>query len=198
MRMSPIQSLSVLVASWVLLQPAGQVSAIPLDSRVLQLPAADAWIMGLRQAGPLIFGSSLEEVRRLLGDPGASLVLDGRTQPDDARCAYLSSASVPTTMTLMFRRGRLARIDVVASGPQTQLGAQVGDSEAAVLQRYPDRLDVGLHPFLDDSAGHYLMYRGTLPEEHDFGLTFETRDGYVTSYRVGGRSAVAFIDGCHS
>jgi hypothetical protein len=170
--------------------------AAPEPSAAPQGPGP--WIMGLRHAGPLTFGSVVEDVRRLLGDPGASLMLDGGAQPDDARCAYLSTPSVPPTMKLMFRRGRLARIDVIAMGPQTQLGAQVGDSEEAVLQRYPGRLDVGLHPFLDDSVGHYLMYRRTLPEEHDFGLTFETRDGVVTSYRVGGRSAVALIDGCHS
>lgn len=181
---------SFVAVAWLIGPPAG--------AQQVSTSSPGEWTMGLRRAGPLQFGMSLDEVRRILGEPQASLTLDGVAQPLEARCAYLSSAAVPQAMTLMFSRGILARIDVLRPGPRTELGAQVGDAENAVLQMYRGRIDIGLHPFLADDAGHYLMYRRTRADEHDYGLTFETRDGRVTSYRVGRLGSVTRIDGCRS
>jgi hypothetical protein len=163
-----------------------------------QNPAGADWVMGLRHAGPLEFGMSLDDVRRILGDAQASLTRDGLAQPVKARCAYLTSSAVPPAMTLMFSGGTLSRIDVNRPGPRTEAGVQVGDAETAVTQVYGSRINVVAHPYLDEGDGHYLMYERSIPTEHDFGLIFETRGGRVTAYRVGRRSVVSQIDGCHS
>jgi len=82
--LGPLSLGGFVVVAWLIGPSAGaqQVSTSPPGE----------WTMGLRWAGPLQFGMSLDEVRGILGDPEASLTLDGVAVPVQARCAYLSSA----------------------------------------------------------------------------------------------------------
>jgi hypothetical protein len=69
----------------------------------------------------------------------------------------------------------------------------VGDTEAAVLARHAGRIQVTAHPH-DGPEGHYLTVR--LPGDTLRLLILETDGKRVTSYRVGRRPAVEWVEGC--
>src|SRR5689334_19141726 len=75
------------------------------------LEAASDWTVYLHHAGPLTIGMSVDEARRALGDRDAHLAFGDR-EPDDAECSYLESTHLPNGLTVIFQRGKLARMDV--------------------------------------------------------------------------------------
>jgi hypothetical protein len=160
------------------------------------------WTVFLRGVGPLTIGVSLGEVRRIVGDPTAILLLslhDARPplprEPDDSPCAYLATTKVPNQIGLMFQRGRLARIDVWNPGIRTIGGAQVGDTEARILELYGAGIKVTQHDYPPVGA-HYMIVTPVDTEDHAYQMLFETDGAKVTRFRVGLKEAVALKEGC--
>jgi hypothetical protein len=159
------------------------------------------WTVSLRGVGPLMIGASISEVRRIVEDPNATLVQALHQQqslprePDNSPCAYLATTKVPDQIGLMFQRGRLARIDVWKSGIRTASGAQVGDTEARILELYGARIDVTQHHYPPVGA-HYMIFTPADTSDRDYQMLFETDGGKVTQFRVGLKEAVAQVEGC--
>ena len=166
-----------------------------------QSPAGE-WTVSLRGVGPLTIGASLGEVRRIVGDPSAILRMSLHSsrpplprEPDDSPCAYLATTKVPNQIGLMFQRGHLARIDIEKSGIRTTGGAEVGDTEAKILELYGSRIKVTQHDYPPVGA-HYMIFTPVDTEDHAYQMLFETDGAKVTRFRVGLKEAVALKEGC--
>jgi hypothetical protein len=177
---------------WYLL--AGLLCAILYIDPALN--AASNWTIYLRKAGPVRIGMTLAEVRVVLHDLKAYLAYGSLDpEPDDCECAYLETVRIPKQIGLMFQKGRLVRIDVIARGIHTASGAQVGDSEARIKKLYPGRIQIEPHHYIPET-GKYLNYSPANPLDRDYGMVFETDNGVVTSFRVGTQAAIALVEGC--
>jgi hypothetical protein len=90
------------------------------------------WTVSYRGAGPIRIGMSVDDARRALGDPMASLDA-GAPPPATANdCAYLSSAKLPDGFSVMLESEKVTRVDVykrgvrtVCSGPPRRLPIQI-------------------------------------------------------------------------
>jgi hypothetical protein len=149
------------------------------------------WTVHLRHAGPMQIGMTLEEARRIVNDPNAKLATPGDNVEE---CGFLQSQTLPDGLELMFSRGRLVRIDVRKHGILTASGAGVGDTEARIQNLYPGHIQVTPHHY--DSDGHYLIYKPQDAADQGFELLFETSHGKVTSFRIGFREPVSWVEGC--
>jgi hypothetical protein len=164
-------------------------------------PSGRDWTVSLRGVGPLTIGASISEVRRIVEDPNATLVqaLHQKQslprEPDDAPCAYLATAKVPDQIGLMFQRGRLVRIDVWKSGIRTSSGAEVGDTEARIVELYGTRINVTQHHYPPVGA-HYMIFTPGDASDRDYQMLFETDGAKVTQFRIGLKEAVAQVEGC--
>jgi hypothetical protein len=164
-------------------------------------PGDATWKVSLRSIGPLPIGASLSDVRSILGDPSAHLVQALRRSgplpgdgPDDAGCAYLTSAAVPPQVGLLFQGGRLVRADVWKPGIPTTDGVQVGDSESRLLDTYGPRISVkDRHA---PAGTRYMSFTSAEEADRDYRMRFETEGNAVTQYRTGLRTAVEQVDGC--
>ncbi|MBM3794796.1 MAG: hypothetical protein FJW31_12165 [Acidobacteria bacterium] len=153
---------------------------------------ADDWVLYLRCAGQVRVGMSLAEVRRVLGDPQASL--EGLDPESVNNCAHVRSARLPDGLGIMFSKGRLVRLEAWYGEWRTAAGVRIGDTEARVRQLYPGRIHVERHHYVE--TGHYLRYTPASSADRDFGLLFETDGEKVTSVRAGTLEAVALVEGC--
>jgi hypothetical protein len=135
---------------------------------------------------------SLREVRKVLGDPEASI--GDRPEAALAECVYLKSARLPEQLGVMFQRGRVARIDVSARGMATASGIAVGAGEDDVTRVYGSRIRVEPHKY--DPAGHYLRFVPNDEADRPFNLIFETDGRQVTSLRTGTADAVSLVERC--
>lgn len=159
------------------------------------------WTVYLRRVGPLEIGASIDQVRRVLGDPDAFLVQalrQGRElprEPDESPCAYMMTRQTPDQIGLMFSRGRLVRVDVYEPGIRTASGAQVGDTESKLLALYGVRIAVRQHHY-PPAAAHYLILNAADPEDRAFRVVFETDGSVVTRFRTGTVAAVGQVEGC--
>jgi hypothetical protein len=159
------------------------------------------WTVFLHQVGPLPIGASISEVRRIVGDPNARLVQALRQnqplpgEPDDSPCAYLATEKVPDQIGLMFQRGRLVRVDVREPGIRTAGGAQVGDTEARILELYGPQIKVIQHHY-PPAGAHYMIFTPTDAADVDYRMLFETDGAKVTQFRVGLEEAVGQVEGC--
>ena len=160
------------------------------------------WTVFLRRVGPLTIGTSIGEVRRIIGDPAASLVQalnqEPRTlprEPDDSPCAYLVTEKIPAQVGLMFQQGRLVRVDVRQPGIRTAASAQVGDTETRILDLYGPRIQVRQHHYPPVGA-HYMIYTPIDAIDREYQMLFETDGTKVTNFRVGIPAAVAQVEGC--
>lgn len=162
---------------------------------------ATDWTVYLRRAGPLTVGMSVDEVRRVLNEPGALLVQalnQGRVlppEPDHSPCAYLVTRKAPEHIGLMFQDGRLARVDVWKPGIRTASGARVGDSEARILQLYGARIEVTQHHY-PPAGAHYMIFTPVDIADLGYQMLFETDGSKVTQFRIGTRAAVGQVEGC--
>jgi hypothetical protein len=86
----------------------------------------------------------------------------------------------------------VARIDVDSAGIQTAEGAQVGDTEARIVELYRGRVASLPHKYLKD--GHNLIVRQ--PPTVTSRYVFETDGKKVLRYRVGRAPAVDLVEGC--
>jgi hypothetical protein len=160
------------------------------------------WTIYLRRVGPLTIGTSLDEVRRIVGDPTAYLLQALKQEPctlprepDDAPCAYLVTEKIPAQIGLMFQHGRLVRVDVVGPGIRTEGGAQVGEAESRILELYGRQISVTPHHY-PPAGAHYMIYAPTEVIDREYQMLFETDGAKVINFRVGTRAAVAQPEGC--
>jgi hypothetical protein len=162
---------------------------------------APQWTVFLRRVGPLAIGTPINDARRIIGDPAASLLQalhqSSRLprEPDDSGCAYLVTDKVPDQIGLMFQGGRLARVDVLRPGIRTAGGAQVGDTEARILALYGTKISVTQHHYPPIGA-HYITFTPVDAADRDYQMLFETDGERVTRFRVGTKAAVGQVEGC--
>ena len=172
-----------------------------LASSAQSQSADQDWTVYLRRVGPLEIGTSIDHVRRVLRDPEAFLVQvlrQGRElprEPDESPCAYMMTRRTPDQIGLMFSRGRLVRVDVYEPGIRTASGAQVGDTEARILELYGARIEVRQHHYPPVGA-HFMIFTAIEPEDRAFQMLFETDGRVVTRFRTGTVAAVGQVEGC--
>jgi hypothetical protein len=91
----------------------------------------------------------------------------------------------------MVSEGRIARVDVDKPGIATAEGAQVGDSEARIMELYRGA-EVTPHKY-GDEGDHYVT---VLDADRGRALVFETWDGSVKMIRAGKLPEAEWIEGC--
>jgi len=155
------------------------------------------WTIFLRRAGLVRFGMSLSEVRRIIGDPTASLYVSDPDDPlGDRGCTYLESRRLPEHIGLMFDNRRFVRVDISSrSVAQTASGARVGDPEERIKTLYGGQIRVEPHHY-DPENGHYLIFVPKDLSDQSYGIVFETDGKRVTQFRVGLSTATALVEGC--
>jgi hypothetical protein len=89
----------------------------------------------------------------------------------------------------------IVRVEVDSAGTTTDVGAEVGMTEAQIRALYPGRIRTDPHPYTGPE-GHYLVYVPSVPADSAYGLIFETDGKVVLSYRSGRRPEVNFVEGC--
>ena len=132
-----------------------------------------------------------------IGATTAQLAANGDTIPpvsgEDVACHLVRLPSLPTGARLMLMNDSLARIDIDSTSQvKTIDGAGIGDSEARVAQLYGARLVTQPHKY--EPTGHYLIV--TDASDTLRRLVFETNGKTVTSYRVGRRPAIDYVEAC--
>jgi hypothetical protein len=148
-----------------------------------------------------MIGMPIDEVRRVLDEPGAYLVQalkggpDLPRESDNSPCAYLVTRKAPDQIGLMFQNGRLARVDVWKPGIRTLSGAQVGDAETRILQLYGARIEVTQHHY-PPAGAHYMTFTPVDVADGGYQMLFETDGSKVTRFRIGTRAAVEQVEGC--
>jgi serine/threonine protein kinase len=108
-------------------------------------------------------------------------------------CQYLTSDNLEDVY-FMFVGSRLSRIDISNTTATTLSGIRVGDPSSKVASTYGDQIAV--EPgFYDPEHATTMTF---VPEDpgDTHRVVFETRDGYVTSLRVGSLPAVHWVEGC--
>jgi hypothetical protein len=151
--------------------------------------SAMTWLVDLRAAGPLAYGVSLAEARRITGDSLAGA-------PEGEGCDYVFPHAAPAGMSFMVENGRVVRVDVDTTDVTTARGAAVGMREAEIRRRYSDdSLEVQPHQY--DETGHYLIVVPRAPADSLYRIILETDSaGRVRRYRAGLRPAVEYVEGC--
>lgn len=175
---------------------AGPDGAAPADvASNAGLAAADSlpgyvarWSATPRGVGPVRVGMTATQANASLD--GA---LDAPAEPE-ASCDYAGLRGAPAgRIGVMLVDGVIARIDVRSRAVPTDLGARVGDAETRVRSLYGDRLEVQPHKYTD---GHYLVVTPESAADSAYRLIFETSRDSVTTYRVGRRPEVEWVEGC--
>ena len=145
------------------------------------------WVVRPEGFGPVRFGVPVATVGTAIGEEVRP------TYPDFPTCDYVRPKALPTGTLLMVISDTVMRVDIDSVGVRTAEGAQVGDSEASVLERYRGRVTVEPHKYTGPE-GHYLVV--IPPGDTLFRIIFETDGQRVTGYRAGRRPAVEFVEGC--
>jgi hypothetical protein len=154
---------------------------MPAPAASVQAPDLHQWRMNRHGFGRLKVGLNRSKMERRLG---RSLKFAYNTGP----CAIWTIRGV-RGLSIMTTRGRLARVHAGTGTWRTSLGVQIGDSEAAVRERYP-RVRSREHAY--DPEGEYLIVPG--PNRR---VVFETNgDDEVTAFRGGRVPQVMYIEGC--
>jgi outer membrane protein assembly factor BamE (lipoprotein component of BamABCDE complex) len=130
-------------------------------------------------------GMTISEAAKALG---TRLI---REANQDDSCYYVTPNNNFKGVAFMMTNKRIARIDINNKSYATERGARVGDAESRIKQLYKGMVKVSRHPY--DERGHYLQIdiKGT-----KYSMIFETDGKRVTSYRVGKREEVGYIEGC--
>jgi len=146
--------------------------------------AADPWIVRYDGVGPVKIGMTLAQLSAALHQQLAPDELDEHS------CFYID-AHGHNRVGFMIIDGKVARVDVGASGLRTAAGIQVGDSEVHARQVYGASMKVTPHTYIDD--GHYLTVRSS---DGQFGVRFETEKGKIVGYYAGTYEAIQYVEGC--
>jgi hypothetical protein len=107
-------------------------------------------------------------------------------------CFYVSAPQLPEGVSLMFRAGHLARVDIFEPEVATISGAKIGTSERQLDRMYGRRLDQKPHKY-DWPVGHYFTL---LSSDRSLGIRFETDGTHVTGYYAGTAAAIELAEGC--
>ena len=152
-------------------------------------PAADSrsWVVSAWEFGPVRTGWSVAQVNQALGD-----TLKPTYQVSD-ECDQLRPARFPGGVWLMIERDTVVRFDVDSAGIKTTEGAEVGSSEARLLELYGARAVVSPHKYTGPE-GHYVTVRDSRDTTRF--TVFETDGKTVERYRAGVAPAVHYIEGC--
>jgi hypothetical protein len=148
--------------------------------------------VGVRGAGPVTIGMTVEEAEAATGQDFVSL--GGRSPGSD--CSYVRIKGVTRSLAFMLKGNRIVRVDV---GPPrgtnpTPAGIRRGDSEAKVEHTYPGRIRVGPHHYVP--RGHELIYTPAQRSLQNRRIVFETDGRRVTYIRAGRLPEVRYIEGC--
>lgn len=158
-------------------QPAAPQTAAPSVVKLEWKVRAD----GVRGA---IFGRPSATIRMSLAVASAAPFPKGS-------CEYLDAPTVP--VKLMFVSDTLVRVDVRDTSVTTMEGARIGDTEARIKELYAGRVTTTPHKYIGPT-GHYLsVSQPFFPENL---LVFETDGQRVTTYRMGRKPEVEWVEGC--
>ena len=147
-----------------------------------------AWQVTIRGYGPIQAGMTLAQAaeagkRRLTA-----------INPGSEECDYVRFESDTTAdIQFMVVQGRIARVDVHDTTIGTSHGIRIGDSEAAVEEKYAERVAVSPHKY---ENGHYLVVAPAAPADSGHEIVFETDGARVTTYRSGRVPEVEYVEGC--
>ena len=150
---------------------------------------ADAEVR-LTRVGPIRIGMTLEEATDALGLP---LIPLGRNV--NGECVYYQPDTATQALGLMVVGNRVIRVDVwPGSTLATSSGAQIGTTEAELLDLYPGQIEAAPNPY---TQGKFLTFVPQDPELALYRLVFETNaQGQVVQFRTGQFPAVTWPDGC--
>jgi hypothetical protein len=145
-----------------------------------------AWQVNIRGYGPIQAGMTLAQAAEAGKRP--------LTAPGSEECDYVRFEGDTTRgIQFMVVQGRIARVDVHDTTIGTSHGIRIGDSEAAVEEKYADRVTVSPHKY---EEGHYLVVAPGAPADSRHEIVFETDGARVTTYRSGRVPEVEYVEGC--
>ncbi len=148
----------------------------------LATPLTPAARLSYHGLGPFRIGLTAEQIRAAV----THTLVPG---PEELRgpCFTLTieteTASPLAGISLTFRDGRLARLDIDTPDWATQSGARVRMPEAKFLPLYPRRLRQEAHPF--DDTGRYYFLDARDPAYKGLAILFESDGERITRMRAG-------------
>lgn len=141
--------------------------------------------------GDMRIGMSLEDARRVSGQPMANPPLDEETPGACSEQEYRTADG--DQLWLMFEGDKITRITASTEAPRTRTAQNVGvgSTDAEVRTAYQNVVEEGAH--YNPPPAHNLII-WTTPEQS--GLLFEVSEqGIVTSVHAGGPS-IRYMEGC--
>lgn len=166
---------------------ASAIASDSIASTTDSLLPDTGWVATPQGIGPVRAGMLQSTLLAHIGQPARA----GYYAQD--RCTYTRGTALPAGVQVMIFDSTVARIDVAQPGVRTREGAQVGDTEAAVLARYRGRVAVTPHAY-SGPQWHYLTV--TPPGDPQHRIVFETDGATVQNYRVGRLPEVEWVEGC--
>ena len=145
------------------------------------------WVARPDGVGPVRIGITVARARTALGESGTTV------DTTDASCTYIRPAALPPGVGLMVENDTVVRVDIDSGTVATEAGARVGDTEQHVLSLYQGQVRVLPHKYTGPT-GHYLVV--TPPGDSVHLIIFETDGAHVTTFRVGRRPAVEYVERC--
>jgi len=150
--------------------------------------ANEAWQVNIRGYGPIQAGMTLAQAAEAGKRPLTAI------NPGSEECDYVRFEGDTTRgIQFMVVQGRIARVDVHDTTIGTSHGIRIGDSEAAVEEKYAERVTASPHKY---EEGHYLVVAPGAPADSGHEIVFETDGARVTTYRSGRVPEVEYVEGC--
>lgn len=172
------------------------------------LPPAPEGGLTVEGWGAIRIGMTLDALNAAAGE-----TFDPNEDPDFAeyQCAFFYPKGAPDGLSVMYVRGRVARIDVSKPGVSTYGGLQVGDTSAKAREALGAALNAQPHFYIGLPAEYLTVwtsggparYSTGMPTEERLaaslaarGLRFETDDkGVIEEFRAGD-GAIELPEGC--
>lgn len=195
-------------------EPAAIADAPPSPPSVVvtpegQLPPAPEGGVTVGGWGAIRIGMTLEQL-----NAATSQTFDPSAEPDyeDYQCALLDPDGAPEGLSIMYVRGRVARIDVWKPGVATYGGLQVGDPATKARAALGAALNAQPHFYKGlpseyltvwTSGGPFISYTTTAPTDAELaeadparGVRFETDDAGNIEHFYAGDGAIELPEGC--
>ena len=139
--------------------------------------------------GPIAIGMTIPEASKALGvELKYPQDIDIKNEP----CYYVYPNGKPDLIGFMIEKSIITRVDVSSKGYYTDSGIQIGDKEAEIFKKYPQKkISEKIHPYLGKD-GKYIMINTSEKNR----IIFETEQGTIISFRVGIIPSVDYIEGC--
>lgn len=168
-------------------QPAEDVPPATAPGNLNQSP--DLGLVRMDGYGDMRFGMTADEARQAWGGE-----LKGAGD-EEATCYYLTPkwVDIPSDFAFMFENGKFVRYDVGTGREIAPGGGKVGMDADEIRSLYAGRVEETPHKYVE--GGRYLGVEDISGGEGK--LVFATDgDGKVTSWRVGVRPQVDYVEGC--